>query len=86
MYKKYYIFFKEYSLVRLSIAVLPPLSVMILCFGQGQTSNSHPKTTNKTQDSVSIQVADSGSQGADLFVDPQTDQIYVTNIKTQNGT
>ena len=68
------------------MTVLPPLSVMILCFGQSQTSNSHPKTTNKTQDSVSIQVADSGSQGADLFVNPQTDQIYITNIKTQNIT
>ena len=86
MYKKYYIFFKEYSLVRLSIAVLPPLSVMILCFGQSQTSNSHPKTTNKTQDSVSIQVAESGRIGADLFVNPQTDQIYITYIKTQNIT
>ncbi len=86
MYKKYYIFFKEYSLVRLSIAVLPPLSVMILCFGQSQTSNSYPKTISKTQDSVSIQIAGSGSQRAGLFVDPQTDQIYVTNIKTQNGT
>jgi len=85
MYKKYYIFFKEYIFVRLSIAVLPSLSVMILYFGLSQTSNSHAQTTNKTQESVSTQVAASGSQGADLFVDPQTNQIYSTNIKTQNG-
>jgi hypothetical protein len=86
MYKKYYIFFKEYSFVRLSIAVLPSLSVVILCFGLSQTSNSHPKTTNKTQHLVSIQVAGSGSQGGDLFVDPQTNQMYVAYIKTQNIT
>lgn len=85
MYKKYYIFFKEYNFVRLSIAVLQSLSVVILCIGLSQTSNSQAQLTNKIQQSVSIHVTDSGSQGADLFVDPQTNQIYSTNKKTQNG-
>jgi len=85
MYKKYYIFFKEYNFVRPSIAVLQSLSVMILCIGLGQFSNSQSQLTNKIQQSVSIPVTDSGSQGADLFVDPHTNQIYSTNIKTQNG-
>ena len=85
MYKKYYIFFKKYNFVRLSIAVLLSISVMILCTGLSQTSNSQAQLTNKIQQSVSIHVTDSGSQGADLFVDPQTNQIQSTNMKTQNG-
>ncbi len=68
------------------MAVLPSLSVMILCFGPSSTSHSHPKTTNKTQDSISIQFAGSRSHGFNLFVDPQTNQMYVTYIKTQNIT
>jgi len=58
---------------------------MILCIGLSQSSNPQAQFTNKIQQSVSIHVTDSGSQGADLFVDPQTNQIYSTNIKTQNG-
>ena len=85
MYKKYYIFFKEYNFVRLSIAVLPSLFVKILCIGLSQTSNSQAQLTNKIQESVSIHVTDSDSQVADLFVDPQTSQIFSTNVRTQNG-
>ena len=85
MYKKYYIFFKKYNFVRLSIAVLLSISVMILCTGLSQTSNSQAQLTNKIQQSVSIHVTDSGAQGADLYVDPQTNQIQSTNMKTQNG-
>ena len=58
---------------------------MILCIGLSQSSNSQAQLTNKIQQSVPIHVTDSGSQGADLFVDPQTNQIYSTNKKTQNG-
>ena len=57
---------------------------MILCFGPRYISNSQAQLTNKTQDSISIQVAGNGSHGADLFVDPDTNQIYATYIKTQN--
>ncbi|MDF0681434.1 MAG: hypothetical protein P0116_10775 [Candidatus Nitrosocosmicus sp.] len=71
--------------MRLSIAVLPSLSVMVLCIGLSQTTNSHVQLTNKIQESISIPVIDSGSQGADSFVDPHTNQIYSTNMKTQNG-
>jgi hypothetical protein len=84
MYKKYYIFFKVHNLVRFSIAVLPSLSAMMLYFGLITTSNLHPKTANNTQDSISIQVAGSGSSGSNLFIDLQTNQIYATYIKTQN--
>jgi hypothetical protein len=59
---------------------------MILCLGLSQTSNSHIQTTNNTRDLVSIQAANNGSHGADLFVNPLSNQIYVTIMKTQNDT
>lgn len=65
------------------------LSVFVLIFLVGvisSTSVSYSQTTNETPDLSSIKIAGNGSHGADLFVDPSTNEIYVTYIQTQNDT
>jgi hypothetical protein len=87
MYKKYYIHSQKINIVRFSIfvATILPLSfVMMLFLGTSHLSNSVAQQTNNTANSVSLLVAGNGSHGADLFVDPKTNQIYITYIKTQN--
>lgn len=47
------------------------------------TIQAQEDQSNSTYDTVEI--AKNGSHGADLFIDPKTNQIYITYIKTQNN-
>jgi hypothetical protein len=72
-------------------------SSLILFLGSSFVLISHAQTSNETQVSPlinvtmstlqfnpSIKVAGNGSHGADMYIDPKTDKVYVTYINTQN--
>ena len=48
-----------------------------------KVSNSFSQL-NTSQNLSVVEVAGNGSHGADLFIDPKTNQLFVTYIKTQN--
>jgi hypothetical protein len=58
--------------------------MLSLSFEVNQPISSQAQIINNTSNLTSIKIAGNGSHGADLFVDPNSNEIYVTYIKTQN--
>lgn len=92
MYKKSYIFSLDTNEMKFSMSTAVLLStyfILILFIGGSQmyqtfAQQQQQQTNDTTNIYVSLIVDGDGSHGADLFVDPNTNQIYVTYIKTEN--
>ncbi len=67
-----------------SIILVLLLSSIVLILGLGNLSNAQGQLSNQTQFLPPIKIAKNGAHGADLFIDPKTNYIYIAYIQTQN--
>jgi uncharacterized protein (UPF0333 family) len=58
---------------------------IVLFFGIDNAFALQHQSNNQTQFLSSIKIAKDGSHGADLFVDPKTNEIYIAYIQTHNN-
>lgn len=71
--------------MRLFTAVILSIFGLLLSFGICQFSTLYAQDSGSNSNYRTVKVAKNGSHGADIFIDPKTNRVYITYIKTQNN-